>query len=456
MEKLQRRQEELGVGILKNCRNEWYRRFPFLDGAFTGLTYQAQMEVRGLATDGDTLYFHPEVLLRQYLEVPERITRGYLHMLLHCLYFHILPEKGVDMGRWNLACDLAVELTLLKEIGGVKQSGETERNREAEPSQEVQSKERGKVPILEACGEKLRQKFGGRSVSAEELYGLLEQDFFPYPKEALEQVCFFDDHGLWMTTFREERRQGLKKKWEKLGSLAGENRLGTSHTPGTEAGTESEEMGGVEKSRYDYGKFLKQFAILREEVELDMESFDYIYYSYGLEHYKNMPLIEHLEYKEGHKLEELVIAIDTSGSCSTEMVRQFLQESYAILGEKENFFQRMKVYLIQCDCVVQNVACVRSREEWERYCKTLRIQGRAGTDFRPVFRYVEKLREEKELKDLKALIYFTDGDGIYPREAPEYETAFVFVKKAEAMKYVPKWARSLVVQGQGCEKQAVQ
>lgn len=177
-----------------------------------------------------------------------------------------------------------------------------------------------------------------------------------------------------------------------------------------------------------------------------MESFDYIYYSYGMKHYKNMPLIEHLEYKEGHKLEELVIAIDTSGSCSAEMVRRFLQESYGILGEKENFFRHMKVYFIQCDCVIQDVVCVHSEEEWKQYCKKLEIQGRAGTDFRPVFRYVEKLRRERELKDLKGLIYFTDGDGIYPREAPEYETAFVFVKKTEGMKFVPKWARCLVAE----------
>ena len=181
-------------------------------------------------------------------------------------------------------------------------------------------------------------------------------------------------------------------------------------------------------------------------MELDTESFDYIYYSYGLEHYGNLPLIEPLEYKEGHRLEELVIAIDTSGSCSTEMVRQFLRESYAILGEKENFFKKMKVYFIQCDCVIQNVACIRSEQEWKDYCKKLKIQGRAGTDFRPVFRYVQDLREKKELRDLKALIYFTDGDGIYPREAPDYETAFVFVKKTEGMKYVPPWARTLVTE----------
>ena len=80
------------------------------------------------------------------------------------------------------------------------------------------------------------------------------------------------------------------------------------------------------------------------------------------------------------------------------------------------------------------------------YCRQIRIEGRAGTDFRPVFRYVQELREKKILKDLKALIYFTDGDGVYPQEQTGYETAFVFLKKCEGMKKVPFWARALIAE----------
>lgn len=52
---------------------------------------------------------------------------------------------------------------------------------------------------------------------------------------------------------------------------------------------------------------------------------------------------------------------------------------------------------------------------------------------------------EREFSDLKALIYFTDGDGIYPEKKPDYETAFVFVKKSEKMDRVPGWAKKLLV-----------
>ena len=52
------------------------------------------------------------------------------------------------------------------------------------------------------------------------------------------------------------------------------------------------------------------------------------------------------------------------------------------------------------------------------------------------------MEKKKEIKNLKALIYFTDGDGIFP-EKTDYETAFVFVKKNECMDRIPGWIRKL-------------
>ena len=86
-----------------------------------------------------------------------------------------------------------------------------------------------------------------------------------------------------------------------------------------------------------------------------------------------------------------------------------------------------------------------NREEWKEYMQKITIQGRGGTDFRPVFELIRKEQEKRELRNLKALIYFTDGDGIYPRQKPDYETAFVFVKKTENMRLVPDWAYKLVI-----------
>lgn len=92
------------------------------------------------------------------------------------------------------------------------------------------------------------------------------------------------------------------------------------------------------------------------------------------------------------------------------MVARFLGETRRILEEKENFFENWKVCLIQCDSFIQEKVMIHSAKEWEAYREQLVIHGRGGTDFRPVFEEVERMREKREFSDLKALIYFTDGD----------------------------------------------
>lgn len=57
-----------------------------------------------------------------------------------------------------------------------------------------------------------------------------------------------------------------------------------------------------------------------------------------MEHYGNLPLIEPLEYKEVNRLEELVIAIDTSGSCSRELVQQVSGGNLSDSQHKREFF----------------------------------------------------------------------------------------------------------------------
>ena len=414
---------DLGVRIWINCRNELYQYFPYMDGAFASLPYQAVSEDK-IGTDGNFLYFSPVSLMKQYQRSPEQVCRGYLHILLHCLYGHPWSQEGtLDEGKkryWNLACDMAVEAVIEKELGIPKHMTEDE--------------------IKRSCLDHLR----GKNWSAQQIYQKLTDMEFSYEIEEMERAFLFDVHDLWYDSLNREHGQGIRKKWEKIRAYTSQNKDGAQSRAGNLSGVDSEPYKDIASGTYDYRRFLKQFAFPREEVELDHESFDYIYYTLGMEQYGNMPLIEPLEYKEVNRLEELVIAIDTSGSCSRETVQRFLEETFKIFQEKENFFHKMKVYIIQCDCCIQDVAVIHSQEEWKEYGKNIVIQGRSGTDFRPVFRFVKQQQEKKELKNLKALIYFTDGDGIYPEE-PDYETAFVFVKQTEGMKMVPSWAIKLRV-----------
>lgn len=409
--------EDLAMRLLLCCRNELYSLFPYLDGAFASLPGHPSADAATVGTDGETLLFCPSYLISVFAADPAILRRGYLHLLLHCLYLHPFRRDGQPVRRWNLACDMAVEQILQKE---------------ASPRLEVPEQ-----PVKTACLTLL----GDIPLDAAEICRMLEAGAFPYQTEAMEAAFLFDDHRLW-----EQAGPETSKKWEHILAYTNQSRQQRSKKRGAQAGDQQEQVNSLRPGTYDYRAYLRQFAVLREEREMDLDSFDYIYYNLGMEYYGNLPLMEPLEYREGHKLEELVIAIDTSGSCSKEIVQQFLSETYAILSQRENFFQRMNVYLIQCDCMVQSVAVIHSEEEWKNYSREITIVGRSGTDFTPVFRYVEEQRQKGKLRKLKALLYFTDGDGYFPREKPDYETAFVFLKPTEQMNAVPSWATVLLTQ----------
>ena len=75
----------------------------------------------------------------------------------------------------------------------------------------------------------------------------------------------------------------------------------------------------------------------------------------------------------------------------------------------------------------------------------LTLYGEGGTDFRPAFAYVDELLNKGEFEDLRGLIYFTDGYGIYPNRMPPYKTAFVFMQEDYYDVDVPAWAVKLIL-----------
>lgn len=194
------------------------------------------------------------------------------------------------------------------------------------------------------------------------------------------------------------------------------------------------------RENYDYTQFLTQFACRREErLITDEDEFDYIFYTYGLKLFGRVPLVEPLEYKEKRLVREFVIAIDTSGSCQGEPVESFLRKTYGILRQTDSFTARTQIRIIQCDAEIQEVTKIESRQELDTYIAGLTLKGFGGTDFTPVFAYVDQLIETGEIGRLDGLLYFTDGYGRFPAKPPGYQTAFVFLDREGEAK-VPPWA----------------
>jgi predicted metal-dependent peptidase len=71
-----------------------------------------------------------------------------------------------------------------------------------------------------------------------------------------------------------------------------------------------------------------------------------------------------------------------------------------------------------------------------------------------VFEYVNNAIEQGEFENLKGLIYFTDGYGVFPEKKPpyNYDTAFVFLEGDLEPPQVPAWAIKLVLPTEDVEE----
>lgn len=412
--------------ILQNSRNELYLNMRYLDLSLSSLGFEMDPACRGLGTDGFVIYYHGEYLCDLYRRGRVLVNRAYLHMVLHCLFCH-MDTMGRREGRmWNLACDIAAESVIdglyLKCI-------------------HIQT-----PPFRMDWYGRLRQRL--QVLNAEGVYKALEEmKLTERQLERLEAEFLVDDHQYWQLppdapktgVVRQNQwsnnREKLQTEMETMGNQQDED-------------TKSllEQVQVENRSRYDYRRFLQKFSVLREEMQVDEDSFDYVFYTYGLSLYGNMPLVEPLESKEVSRIEDFVLVIDTSMSCSGELVRRFLEETYSVLCQSDSYFKKTNIHIIQCDDQVQQDRRITCRQEMEEYMQEFSIIGQGGTDFRPAFEYVNQMLGRGEFHRLKGLLYFTDGEGIYPVKRPVYDTAFVFVKEQYTDISVPAWAMKVILE----------
>lgn len=416
--------------ILESSRNALYINMRYLDVALSSLAWEITTDIPRIGTDGLKIAYEPHYLADLYRENPMLVNRVYLHMVFHCIFRHLFRPCPEDRELWNLSCDMAVEAL----IDGMHH----------------RSIRMGVHPFRRAVYDELRKTL--KVLTAEGIYRELKKaDYRPEQRARMVQEFCIDDHTYWPAPPEEEGPKPpsplmakLKKHWKDVS-----DRMQTELSIGREAGTEdgdlSDELAVENRERYDYRTFLKKFAVLKEEMQIDPDSFDYVFYSYGLRMYGNMPLIEPQEWKETHKIEEFVIVIDTSMSCSGDLVRKFLEETYHILAETESFFRKVHIRILQCDDAVRADQLITTGEELKQYMDHLQLYGDGGTDFRPAFTYVQQLIDQDEFKNLKGLLYFTDGKGTFPRKRPPYDAAFILFREDYKEVSVPPWAIRLML-----------
>jgi len=113
----------------------------------------------------------------------------------------------------------------------------------------------------------------------------------------------------------------------------------------------------------------------------------------------------------------IIVAIDTSGSVDETLLSAFLGEVSSVMQQYPNY----EIDLITADAKVQSHKVFLPGEALE-----YDVSGGGGTDFRPVFEFVDQ-----QINYPTLLIYFTDGEGTFPREEAAYDVLWVMPETKE-------------------------
>jgi len=491
-EEINELQKNISGKIVQSSRNELVVSMRFLEYALSKLFFIPNYSIQSIQTDGRAVSFNPEFLIDQFKTSRYLCNRIQFHMLLHCIFRHPFDSIHKKPEVWDLACDIATEY-ILDSIGAkaidysidkpkkqsiynalaslkyknaqsiyYKLTEDAQLLALAQANAELFKLDDHKIwhRISKSDGDKIQDMEKNDSDSDSENDEKSQEQMKPDPDEMETEIEFKtdeDENELDEKSdidlkndiedfLNKQDLDKLKEEWEEISEKLEVDLESFSDNIGKDTADLLQNIKISNQKKYDYGSFLRKFAALHEENVINEEEFDYIYYTFGLEKYKNMPLIEPLEYKETEKIREFAIAIDTSGSCSNGLIQKFLDYTYSILSTCEVFASKVNIHIIQCDADIKKDDKITNSEEMETLLKEFTAFGNGGTDFRPVFAYIDELVEKKEFSNLRGLIYFTDGYGVFPDSPPKkYETAFVFIDEEPKSITVPPWAIKIVL-----------
>lgn len=117
---------------------------------------------------------------------------------------------------------------------------------------------------------------------------------------------------------------------------------------------------------------------------------------------------------------DIAIAIDTSGSISLSEIQEFVSEIDSLKAQ-----MRARVTLIACDSELE-AGCPWVFEPWDEFALPKSIKGGGGTRFSPVFDWANQQDKTPDI-----LVYFTDGEGEFPKTEPYFDVLWLVKGKAK-------------------------
>ena len=496
-EQIKKQESELAAKVMDLSIGKLLLRYHYFSPALCRLAI-SQLPGK-MMTDGKSLCYDTQFILERYEQSEALPVHDLLHSVLHNLFRH-WNIGNVQPSLWDAACDIAVEALIcdiapeletpdnadrrkkiIRELSSQVRPLTAEKlyayfsrqqfpeqtakeyiqlfsvdehrlwhkssdERELEPEEQLPT-----MPVSESDEQKQQAKQG----DSEQQGGDSEGNEQGEEKQSKEQSdgdgenARSDSIEKWLDEQSKAKQKELEDRWKQIAKQVQSELEAFGRTDDPARLTLVDILEHIDREKTDYRAFLHRFAVRGEVMKSDLDSFDVNFYCYGLQLYGDVAFIEPPEYKEVKRIKDLVIAIDTSASVGKETVRAFVRKTYSILKTEESFFSRINIHILQCDTRIQDMAVMTCEQELERYIDGLELKGFGGTDFRPVFEYIEEQRSQGKLSDLKGMIYFTDGLGTFPERSPDYETAFVFLQgdyEKDPKPEVPPWAVRIMLE----------
>ena len=437
---MEQKEQDLAMRTFAFLRKELSKTYPYMRPAIYFLTPLYDKKEKSMSTDGYYLFYNPDYVMRCFQT--DATYRGfqyqYLHILIHCLLGHVFRKNPENQFRYDECADFVTDVILEKLTGkGRKISSNIKYQREY-----IELRNKAACRTFHAFLRMCQYEKG-------EYLSKLKNDFYS------------DDHHYWMTEnpaikeagLQYMRRDGKERKtapideiWKSL-MLQAEDAMKhySEKMSGLFSRASEYNMLAAKNNVSNYKSLLQRLSSIKEVMQVDDSQFDYIWYQIGMDHYGNIPIIEPSECIEKQVCDSIVIAIDTSGSCSGEIAERFLRETCNLLRDMDIRGSQYQIYILQCDEEIQEEIEIHSAEDIRDFkCKMM--YGFGGTDFRPVFQRIEELRKQGKIQKVAALIYLTDGDGEYPAIPPDYETIFILYEELVSEEgYIPAWITKIVL-----------
>jgi len=347
--------------------------YPYFGTLASRLEFVVNDDLESFKSDGKKLEFREEYLHELELDEVEFIlANGAMHAALA----HEQRKNKRSGWLWQMATDIAINDMLL-------QNGMT-------------------MPY----GAQYRKRFSG--MYAEEIYAELKSDILRDDEDLEYEADSSDD------VEPQEKHEPQQTQEQLQEEILAEQLFAEESIALLESKLQSGEAPESIERFFDISGFAK--LDWREELREAIAPF-------FKDNYVMMPPSKKLLY-EGIYLPSsisetfrLVIAVDSSGSVDKELLDSFLSEVSFIMEHTQNYI----IDLLVCDDKIHSHQRFVSGESLE-----VTLKGSGGTDFRPVFNYIEE-----HLDDVALLLYFTDLEGFFPKEEPSFSVKWVSPKECE-------------------------